>query len=214
MNTLNFKTYKEYVTDKKNKILEQMDNEEKLEIYNKYCENSNDYDSMLYKNNDEFLEYVFGDNLKLSNSVLAKAIECGDYKYSDEYITFDRQGDLHSYYSLHDALENKFVDSNLIDFTMDYINVDFEDLYNTYVRNIIEDAKESMLLKDFLNALKEYLIDDMKEKYPVVYNNIYYGYSYYTPYTTNKKDLKEGNVKLKVKGLKGNKLLRTIYKKL
>lgn len=185
MNTLNFKTYDEFVKDKKNEILDLIDYDEKLEIYIKYCKTKDNCYLSSHNNTEEPIELVFEGNL----NDLA-------------------QNTPHKTYSAIKTLDDKFTDNALIDFTMDYINVDFEDLYNTYVRNVIEDAKESMLPKDFLNALTEYLIDDMKEKYPVVYNNIYYGYSYYTPYTTNEKDLKESNVKFIVKGLKGLRYLK------
>lgn len=185
MNTLNFKTYDEFVKDKKNEILDLIDYDEKLEIYIKYCKTKDNCYLSSHNNTKEPIELVFEGNL----NDLA-------------------QNTPHKTYSAIKTLDDKFTDNALIDFTMDYINVDFEDLYDTYVRDIIEDAKESMPLNKFLNTLKGYINKETMEKYPMVYNNIYYGYSYYTLDKTNEKDLKDGNVKLKVKGLRGLKYLK------
>ena len=163
-NILNFKTYEEFVKDEKNEIIEEeLDNKEKLYIYNKYCQNNNDCDSMLHKNNDEFLKTVFSTNDKL------------------------------------------------IDFTieyMEYTEAELKDLYNHYVRKIIEDAKDSMPLEKFLNTLKKYTTKEMRKKYPIVYKNVYYGYVYYVIDETNDPADETTGAKLKVKGLNGLKYLK------
>lgn len=162
---MNFKTYDEFVKDKKNEIIELIDYEEKLEIYNKYCKTKDNYYSPSHNNTEESVKLVFEGDL----NTFAQDIP-------------------HKTYSAIKTLDDIFVDNELIDFTMDYINVDFEDLYDTYVCDVIEDAKMSMPLKEFLNTLKGYLNKETMEKYPIVYDNIYYGYSYYTLDKTNEKD--------------------------
>lgn len=161
-NPLNFKTYKEFEKE----MIDDLDNDEKLDLYNQYCENNNDYDSMLYKNNDKFLKYIFDNNLKIIISGLAKAIAYGDYKYSDEYVKVNGYGDLQSYYNLNEALKDNFVDSELIDFITENKNIDFENLYIEYIDNTLKEAKKSMSKDEFSEALKEYTSEEMIKKYP------------------------------------------------
>lgn len=172
-NPLNFKTYKEFEKE----MIDDLDNDEKLDLYNQYCENNNDYDSMLYKNNDKFLKYIFDNNLKIIISGLAKAIAYGDYKYSDEYVKVNGYGDLQSYYNLNEALKDNFVDSELIDFITENKNIDFEDLYIEYIDNTLKEAKKSMSKDEFSEALKEYTSEEMIKKYLDVYDTINYSYS-------------------------------------
>lgn len=161
-NPLNFKTYKKFEKE----MIDDLDNDEKLDLYNQYCENNNDYDSMLYKNNDKFLKYIFDNNLKIIISGLAKAIAYGDYKYSDEYVKVNGYGDLQSYYNLNEALKDNFVDSELIDFITENKNIDFENLYIEYIDNTLKEAKKSMSKDEFSEALKEYTSEEMIKKYP------------------------------------------------
>ena len=169
MNKLNFKTYEQFEKDIKKEMINNLTNDEKLDIYNKYCENNHDYNSMIYKNNDNFLEYVFGNN----HMGLARAIAHGDYIYVDQYITLDEDGDLYSYEDLHDALKDKFVPSEMMNFD----NVDFEKLYEEYIHDVIHNAKKSVQPKEFSEALKEYTSEEMIKKYPEVCDNIDRNYS-------------------------------------
>lgn len=172
-NPLNFKTYKEFEKE----MIDDLDNDEKLDLYNQYCENSNDYDSILYKNNDKFLEYIFDNHLIIIINGLARAVAYGDYKYSDEYVKVNGYGDLQSYYNLNEALKDNFVDSELIDFITENKNIDFEDLYIEYIDNTLKEAKKSMSKDEFSEALKEYTSEEMIKKYPDVYDTINYSYS-------------------------------------
>lgn len=180
MNKLEFKTYEEFVEDKKDEILDDFSDDEKLDLYNQYCEYNNDPDSIIYPNDDEFLETMFSN----FNDV-ARAIAYGDYKYTDEYIKFDGYGNLQTYYDSYDALQDNFVDSEMVDFILENEDTDFNDLYIDYIDNILNEAKESMSKEEFSNTLKEYMTDEMIDKYPDVYNTIDYSYS---DYILDKKD--------------------------
>lgn len=181
MNTLEFKTYEEFKDDMENEILEDLHSKEKLDYYNRYCEYNNDSDSIIYPNDDDFLETMFGDNV----SDLARAITYGDYNYTDKYVKFNGYGNLQSYNGLQAALEDNFVDDELIDFVMEDKGIDLENLYDEYVHDTIEEAKESMSPEEFSEALKEYTSEEMIDKYPDVYNTIDYSYS---DYILDKKD--------------------------
>lgn len=180
MNKLNFKTYEEFVEDKKYEILDDFSDDEKLDLYNQYCEYNNDPDSIIYPNDDEFLETMFSN----FNDV-ARAVYYGDYKYTDEYIKFNAYGNLQTYYDSYDALQDNFVDSEMVDFILENEDTDFNDLYIDYIDNILNEAKESMSKEEFSNTLKEYMTDEMIDKYPDVYNTI--DYSYYD-YILDEKD--------------------------
>ena len=162
MKTLEFKTYEEFKDDMENEILENLDNEEKLDYYNRYCNYNNDPNSIIYLNDDEFLENVFGGDV----SAVA-------------YVKFDGYGNLQSYNGLQAALEDNFVDSEIIDFIMEDKDIDLENLYNEYICDTIDEARDKMSPKEFSDALKEYTTKEMQKKYPIVYDNINYTYSDY-----------------------------------
>lgn len=173
MNTLEFKTYEEFVEDKKDEMLDDLSDDEKLDLYNRYCEYNDDPESMIYPNDDDFLETMFGTNV---NDV-ARAVYYGDYKYTDKYIKFDGYGNLQTYYESYDALEDNFVDSEMVDFILENEDTDFNDLYIDYIDNILNEAKESMSKEEFSNILKEYTTKEMQKKYPEVCDNIDCNYS-------------------------------------
>ena len=175
MNKLNFKTYEEFVEDGKYELLDDLTDVEKLDLYNRYCEYNDDYDSMIYPNDSEFLETMFGTNV----DAVARAIAYGDYKYTDEYIKFDGYGNLQTYCDAYDALEDNFIDSEIVDFITKDRDVDttFKDSYVEYIENILDEAYTSMSPEDFSDILKEYTTEEMQEKYPEVFDAIDYNYS-------------------------------------
>lgn len=169
MNTLNFKTYKEFEKE----MIDDLDNDEKLDLYNQYCEYNNDPDSIIYPNDDEFLETMFGDNV----SGLARAISYGDYKYTDKYVKFNGYGNLQTYYDSYDAVKDNFIYDDLIDFIAEDKNIDFNDLYIEYIENTLDEAQDFMSPEEFSEALKEYTSEEMIKKYPEVCDNIDRNYS-------------------------------------
>jgi hypothetical protein len=169
MNTLNFKTYKEFEKE----MIDDLDNDEKLDLYNQYCEYNNDLESMIYPNDDDFLETMFGSDV----SAVAKAITYGDYKYNDKYVKFNGYGNLQSYNGLQAALEDNFDYDDLIDFIAEDKNIDFNDLYIEYIENTLDEAQDFMSSEEFSEALKEYTSEEMIKKYPEVCDNIDRNYS-------------------------------------
>ena len=73
--------------------LEGMNTRELVEIHNKYCEAYNDMDNIIYENDDYFLETYFMER----PAELARSIQYGDYRYSDDYVQFNGYGNLDSF---------------------------------------------------------------------------------------------------------------------
>jgi hypothetical protein len=74
------------------KAINEMDCTELVMLNNEYCESINGMDSMIYSNDDNFLEDYFN-----SKSDLARAISYGDYRYMDNWVTFNGYGNLESF---------------------------------------------------------------------------------------------------------------------
>lgn len=175
MNTLEFKTYNEFVKDKEDEILEDLHSKEKLDYYNRYCDYNNDFNSIIYPNDDNFLKTVFNSDVV----ALAKAITYGDYKYNDKYVKFNGYGNLQSYNGLQAALEDNFEDSEIMDFILEDKGIDLENSYDDYIYDTLDDAKDKMTPKEFSDALKEYTTKEMQKKYPEVCDNVDRNYSDY-----------------------------------
>ena len=73
--------------------LEGMNTKELVEIHNKYCDAYNDMDNIIYENDDYFLETYFMER----PADLARSIQYGDYRYSDDYVQFNGYGNLDSF---------------------------------------------------------------------------------------------------------------------
>ena len=73
--------------------LEGMSTKELVEIHNRFCEDFNSMDNLIYENDDYFLETYF-----MERPVeLAMAIQYGDYRYCDDYVQFNGYGNLESF---------------------------------------------------------------------------------------------------------------------
>jgi hypothetical protein len=81
-------TTKEQVID----VINNMDCEELVQLNNEYCEAINGMDSMIYSNDDDFLDESFN-----TKADLARAITYGDYRYMDNWVTFNGYGNLESF---------------------------------------------------------------------------------------------------------------------
>jgi hypothetical protein len=81
-------TTKEQVID----VINNMDCEELVQLNNEYCEAINGMDSMIYSNDDDFLDVHFN-----TKADLARAITYGDYRYMDNWATFDGYGNLETF---------------------------------------------------------------------------------------------------------------------
>lgn len=87
-------------------VIEQIDNmssEELKQLNNVYCEQAGYPDSEIYDNDEDFFNTYF-------DGQVIRAVQCvtyGEYKYSDDYVKFNGQGNLDSF--------NSIVASDLID---------------------------------------------------------------------------------------------------
>lgn len=97
----------------KKELFSKIDNEKKLELWNEWCEEGNNYDDEVFINDDEFLETFYNNNLV----ALAKAISYGEYQYNHEYVKFTVYG-LKSYTSICAVLEDISIEDEFIDFAI------------------------------------------------------------------------------------------------
>lgn len=161
---MGFKTFEEFKKDLEKEIIDSLDNNEKLNIYNRYCENNLDYESMIYENDKDYLQNMFEGDF----NALAQAITGGKYNSKDDYVKLDSDGDLKSYSDLQTALKDNFIDNKLIDFAMEHKDIHINDLYDEYIHDTLELAQQTMSDEEYESALKEYTTDEMIEKYPEV----------------------------------------------
>ena len=161
---MEFKTFEEFKKDLEKEIINSLDNNEKLDIYNRYCENNLDYGSMIYENDKDYLQNMFEGDF----NALAQAITGGKYNSNDDYVKLDSDGDLKSYSNLQLALKDNFIGNELIDFAMEHKDIHIDDLYDEYIHDTIESAQQTMSDEEYESALKEYTTDEMIEKYPEV----------------------------------------------
>lgn len=81
---------------KTNEILDSinsMNENELVELNNRYCQEINDYDNEVYCNDEDFFNMLGWDGLRVAQSICY-----GDYNYSHNWVTFDGYGNLQSYY--------------------------------------------------------------------------------------------------------------------
>lgn len=97
----------------KKEIFDGIDNERKLELFNLYCEEMNNYDDTVYENDDDFLETFYKNDL----IALAKAISYGEYQYNHDYVKITVYG-LKSYTSIYAVLEDISIEDEFIDFAI------------------------------------------------------------------------------------------------
>jgi len=73
-------------------MLADMNDEESIEIWNEYCNDSNDRNGRIYPNYEDFFELFFSDTYEA-----VRAISYGDYNFSDNYVYFDGLGNLQTF---------------------------------------------------------------------------------------------------------------------
>lgn len=81
------KTLKDLVID----AINELNVYDLVELNNKYCDDNNMPDSVIYENDDDFLETHFNDV-----PTVVKAVHFGDYRYSDAWVWFNGYGNLES----------------------------------------------------------------------------------------------------------------------
>lgn len=98
----------------KNELFDEIDNERKIELWNMYCEDMNDYDDMIFVNDPEFLEMTYNNDLW----TLAKAIAYGNYIPTYEYVGFDGYGNLKSYFTINDVITHISINDEFIEYAI------------------------------------------------------------------------------------------------
>lgn len=115
---VNEKTYFPNFEDEEKERIKQLilklSDEELLQLYNDFCRNNNDYDNVIYENDEYFLRDMFGDDV----NAVAKAVSCGEYECNHSYVKCDGHGNLKSYPDLEDALDDNFYIDEVIEFVM------------------------------------------------------------------------------------------------
>ena len=74
-------------------IIENLDNETLRNVHNKYCEEAQFEDDLIYDNNDEEFDEFFADE---KPSEIARKISYGDYSFTDPYFIVDGYANLKS----------------------------------------------------------------------------------------------------------------------
>ena len=87
METLTNETVKAIIN-----AINEMDCDELVQLNNEYCESINGMDSYIYQNDEDFLETYFN-----TKTDLARAICYGDFRFMDQYVTFNGYGNLESF---------------------------------------------------------------------------------------------------------------------
>ena len=126
--------------------LDRLDEFEKMEVYNQYCENTNGFDNEVYINDEEELDLVFEGQSPYY--VLCRAYY-GDYKLSDSYFMFDGYGNLSSFSSF-DSSDSPFDSYEIADWAID----NDDDLGNGRIRDLLDIANEEGEDEDFEESLK------------------------------------------------------------
>jgi len=73
-------------------MLNDMDDEEAIELWNEYCEDYNDTNGRIYPNDEDFFS-LFGDDVM----EVVRAISFGNYAYADNYVYLDGLGNLQTF---------------------------------------------------------------------------------------------------------------------
>ena len=117
MNTETQTQTKEQVINQIIDLINDMDDNELITLNNEYCESANIYDSEIFANDDEFFEIFFDNNTLRA----IQATQFGDYRYHDNWVTFNGYGNLDSF----NSVINNLVES--ISVMAEYIFDTFQD---------------------------------------------------------------------------------------
>ena len=73
-------------------MLNDMDDEEAIELWNEYCEDYNDTNGRIYPNDEDFFKLFFTDVYEV-----VRVISFGDYTFTDDYVYFNGYGNLETF---------------------------------------------------------------------------------------------------------------------
>ena len=91
---------KEQVINQIIDLINAMDNYDLVILNNEYCQAANYHDSEIFENDEDFFQ-VFFDNDTLR---AIQATQFGDYRYHDNWVTFNGYGNLDSFNNVIDNL--------------------------------------------------------------------------------------------------------------
>jgi hypothetical protein len=80
-------------------IIENMDSYELVQLNNEYCQAANYLDSEIFENDEDFFQTFFSDALRA-----IQATQFGDYRFHDNWVTFNGYGNLDSFNSVENNL--------------------------------------------------------------------------------------------------------------
>jgi hypothetical protein len=81
-------------------LINEMDNSELVQLNNEYCQSAQIYDSEIFENDDDFFETFFGNQTLKA----IQATQYGDYRYHDNWVTFNGYANLDSFNAVIDNL--------------------------------------------------------------------------------------------------------------
>ena|SRR5690554_1340934 len=100
--------------------LNNLDDSELLSINREYLENINNLDSDIYENDEEFFEVYFPN--KVMDAI--RAVQFGDYRYTDTYVKFDGYANLETTNHLEDFIDiselAEYIHENPEDFDIEF----------------------------------------------------------------------------------------------
>ena len=81
-------------------LINEMDNSELVQLNNEYCQSAHYFDSEIFENDEDFFQTFFdNDTLRA-----IQATQFGDYRYHDNWVTFNGYGNLDSFNAVIDNL--------------------------------------------------------------------------------------------------------------
>lgn len=117
MNTTTETQTKEQVIYQIIDLINGMDDNELVILNNEYCQSANIYDSEIFENDDDFFQIFFENNTLRA----IQATQFGDYRYHDNWVTFNGYANLDSF----NCVINNLVE--LIPVMAEYIFDTFQD---------------------------------------------------------------------------------------
>jgi hypothetical protein len=124
------KNYNELFREKLLKIIDELDDSEKIRIYNEVKESENYFDDLIYSM-DDFDEI----NNHLTAWEVARACFYGDFRPCDHYWNYDGYGNFRSFDFLSDKID--------ADEIADYIEENEESFYICEIEELFEEYEES-----------------------------------------------------------------------
>jgi hypothetical protein len=151
----------ESITD----YLNGLDNDELVNIHNTYCRENN-YDDEIFNNDEDFFNTFFDG--KVLEAV--RAVSFGEYRYNDDYVTFNGYANLESFNSPGDRVDISAIANDILESPENYdieLNEVFESEGILY-EGTEEDAREEYEgYKTDMEDENESLEDDV-EKYGIL----------------------------------------------